>query len=204
MSLSEMFIKGKPIRFRYTAWMLALSNAYVYAFALYTRKSNKEKTSESSLGLIGNVVVGLLQIVKKEYHAVYIDNFFASFNLLAYLNDTGYYACGTMRENRTGNCSLVDKKVVGKKERGWYELWFEENKQVCFIRWNGNQAVTMGSNFLAVDLVGHVSHFSRKEIKIQVSQHHKKTSHNNIFFQFQKNCMKLWSQNQKKYPMTMN
>ena len=47
----RMFCKGKPIRFGYKAWTLALSDGYVYAFDLYTGKSNKEKTSESSLGL---------------------------------------------------------------------------------------------------------------------------------------------------------
>ena len=94
----------------------------MYAFDLYTGKSNKKKTSESSLGLGGNVAVDLLQIVEKEYYAVYFDNFFAFFYLLAYLNEAGYYGCGTMRENGTGNCPLVNKKVVGKKEGGWYEL----------------------------------------------------------------------------------
>ena len=135
----------------------------MYAFDLYTGKSNKEKTSESFLGLEGNIVVDLLQIVEKEYHTVYFENFYASSDLLAYLNDAGYYACGTMQENHTANCPLVDKKVVGKKEREWYKSWFEENNQVCIIRWNDNQAVTMGSNFLALDPVDHVSHFSRKK-----------------------------------------
>ena len=48
---TRMFCKGKPISFGYKAWTLASSDGYVYAFDLYTVKSNKEKTSESSLGL---------------------------------------------------------------------------------------------------------------------------------------------------------
>ena len=48
---ARIFCKGKPIRFGYKAWTLALSDGYVYAFDLYTGKSNKGKTSESSLGL---------------------------------------------------------------------------------------------------------------------------------------------------------
>ena len=105
-------MKGQPIRFGYKVWMLASSDWYVYPFdLLYISGSNKEKTSESAFGLGGNVVVDLLQMVEKEYYAVYFDNFFASFDLLTYLNDAGYYACGTMRENCTENCPLVNKKV---------------------------------------------------------------------------------------------
>ena len=88
---AKICMKCKPIRFGYRAWSLASSDEYVYAFNLYTRKSNKEKTSESSLGLGGSVVVDRLQIVENEYYAVYFDNFLASFDLLAYLNDAGYY-----------------------------------------------------------------------------------------------------------------
>ena len=74
---TRMFMKGKSIRCGYTAWALASSDGYAYAFNLYTGKSSKEKILESSFGLGGNVVVDLLQTVKKEYHAVYFDNFFA-------------------------------------------------------------------------------------------------------------------------------
>ena len=114
---ARMFRKGKLIRLGYKAWTLASSNGYVYAFDLYTGKSNIEKTYESSLGLGGKVVVDLLQILEKEYYAVYFDNFFASFDLLAYLNDAGYYACGTMRENRTANCHLVEKNLLVRRKR---------------------------------------------------------------------------------------
>ena len=48
---ARMFCKVKPIKFEYKAWTFASSNGCVYAFDLYTRKSKKEKTSESCLGL---------------------------------------------------------------------------------------------------------------------------------------------------------
>ena len=108
----------------------------MYAFDLYTGKSNKKKTSESSLRLSKNVVVDLLQIVKKKYYAVHFANFFASFDLLAYLNDAGYYAC-VQRKTIALKIVLwwIKKLLVRKKEDGgWYELWFEENNQVCVIR----------------------------------------------------------------------
>ena len=63
---TRMFCKGKPTRFGYKAWTLASSDWYVYAFDLYTGKSNKEKSSESSLRLGGKVVIDLLQIVEKD------------------------------------------------------------------------------------------------------------------------------------------
>ena len=47
----RMFCKGKPIRFGYKAWTFALSDGYVYAFDLYTKKSNKEKLLRAALDL---------------------------------------------------------------------------------------------------------------------------------------------------------
>lgn len=168
---ARMFIQGKPIRFGYKAWTLASSDGYVYAFDIYTGKSSKAKLSEYTFGLGGDVVVQLLQTVEREFHAVYFDNFFTSFDLLAQLRKLGYYACGTMRENRTGHCPLADKKVVGKEQRGWYESRFEKKNQVCITRWNDNKAVTVGSNFLDVEPISTVSRFSRSERKrVQVSQ----------------------------------
>ena len=38
------------------------------------------------------------QNCRKKVHAVYFDNFFTSYDLLACLRDAGYYACGTMKE----------------------------------------------------------------------------------------------------------
>ena len=126
--LERMFMKSKPIRFGYKAWTLASSDGYMYAFDLYTGKSNKKKTSDGSLGLSRNVVVDLLQIVEKKYYAVYFANFFASFDLLAYLNDVGYYTCV--------QCKTIALKIVlwwikkllvrKKEDEGWYKSWFEK------------------------------------------------------------------------------
>ena len=133
----------------------------MYAFDLHTWKSNKEKTSESSLGLGGKVVVGLLQIVEKEYHAVYLDNFFVSFPLLFTMT------LNTMLVVQCEKIALqivllwIKKLLVRKKEDGT-SRGLKRNNQVCFIRWNDIQTVTVGSNFLAVYPVGRVSRFSRR------------------------------------------
>lgn len=166
---AKMFIQGKPIRFGYKAWTLASSDGYVYSFDIYAGKS--ARSSETSLGLGGNVVVNLLEHVEVSFHAVYFDNFFTSFDLLKHLKELGHFACGTMRENRTGNCPLQDKKAVGKKSRGWYEFKFEEEKEICITRWNDNKAVIVGSNFLGIEPISSVSRFSRSERKkVQVGQ----------------------------------
>ena len=168
---AKMYIKGKPIRFGYEAWTLASSNGYVYFFDLYTGKSDNEKTSESTLGLGGKVIVDLLNNVDGNYHAVYFDNFFTSYDLLSNLKKDEYFACGTMRENCTGNCPLQEKKLVEKKARGWYEYKFEEEKEICITRWNDNKAVTVGSNFIRVEPVTNFLRFSRSERKhVQVEQ----------------------------------
>ena len=76
-----------------------------------------------------------------------------------------------MRENRTGNSPLQDKKSVEENARGWYKYKFEEEHEVCITRWNDNKAVTVGSNFIGVEPVANVSRFSRSERKnVQVEQ----------------------------------
>ena len=96
---AKMFIQGKPVRFGYKARTLGSSDGHVYAFDIYTGKSKADHTTDSSLGLGGKVVTQLLQIVDNGFHALYIDNFFTSFDLLCHLTKSGFHACGMMREN---------------------------------------------------------------------------------------------------------
>ena len=113
---AKMYIQGKSIRFSYKASTLASSNGFVYSFHINTGNLNYDKTSESTLGLGGKVVVDLLNNVDGDYHAVYFDNFFTSYDLLSHLKKDEYFACGTMRENRTGNCPLQEKNQSKRKQ----------------------------------------------------------------------------------------
>ena len=100
-----------------------------------------------------------------------LTTFFTSFDLLCHLTKSGFYACGTTRENQTGGCPLQSKKTAESKERGWYEEKFQANKKICITRWNNNKAVTVGSNVLGAEPSHTAVRYNRKERKhVQIKQ----------------------------------
>lgn len=100
----KMFIRGKPIRFGYKYWCLCSSNGYLYKLIPYAGASEKNNRMYS---LGENVVLQLLSVVEKpNQHTITFDNFFTSFKLMCHLTTLGYFATGTVRENRTGNATI--------------------------------------------------------------------------------------------------
>lgn len=63
----------------------------------------------------------LQPVVNKNEHVVFFENFFTSQELITDLTKNGFRVCGTIRDNRTGKCSLLSKKELEKKARGSYD-----------------------------------------------------------------------------------
>lgn len=164
----KMYIKGKPVRFGFKLWCLCSSDGYLYKFVPYAGAS-KEK---STVGLGGQVVLDLLSIVEKpENHQIFFDNFFSSYKLFTVLSEKGFYATGTIRENRTNNCPLESTKSIAKKERGTYDTVYDEGTRISLVRWNDNSVVTAISNQFNSDPLSFTKRYSRKEKKeINVDQ----------------------------------
>lgn len=95
---------------------------------------------------------------------MYFDNFFSSNNLLALLADKGYFALGTVRDNRIAKCPVMSQKKIGKMKRGTYDNVFDKNK-INVIRWNDNSVVTIITNFGTTEPVKNMKRYSRKEKK---------------------------------------
>ena len=122
----KTFIKGKPVRFGFKIWCLCSSNGYLF-YSLPYGGSQQHKT-KSNIGMGGDVVMNLLSVVKNPFHhQIFFDNFFSSFKLFVALKNKGFFATGTIRDNRTNNCPLESIKTIGKKETGTYDHAFEEN-----------------------------------------------------------------------------
>ena len=121
---AKMFIRGKPIRFGYKNWVLALSDDYPYKFGTYTGAC---KTKDSSKPLGSQVVFNLLSIVEKPAcHGVYFDNFFTLYLLLRDLHEKGFGALGTIRESRSMKCPLRPSKSVENEKRGFFDYRSDE------------------------------------------------------------------------------
>lgn len=132
----KMFIRGKPIRFGYKYWVLASATGYCYFFIPYTGAS---ANNNADYGLGENVVLRLLEnVTDPTQHNVTFDNFFTSHKLLCTLTQKGYFATGTVRDNRTNHALLDDPKLMRRKPRGSSDFCFDKNNKIIAVRWNDN------------------------------------------------------------------
>lgn len=132
----KMFIKGKPIRFGYKYWCLASDEGYLYQFMPY---AGATKQDNSQLQLGERVVLSLLSHLDvPAKHTVTFDNFFTSHKLLTRLSGDGFFALGTVRENRTNHAPLMDVKKMRKQPRGTSDFCFDVDNSIIAVRWNDN------------------------------------------------------------------
>nr|CAI5846111.1 unnamed protein product [Callosobruchus analis] len=126
------------------------------------------KITHSNLGPGGDVVMSLLSVVKKPVnHQIFFDNFFSSFKLFVHLKNNGYFATGTIRENRTNKCPTENCKSFAKRKRGSIFQHMNLNRKF------NNSVVTVASNVYNVDPVQNVKRYDRKEAKnINIPQPH--------------------------------
>lgn len=160
----KMFLKGKPVRFGYKVWCLCSCEGYLYNFDIYTGKSMEKSVD---LGLGGDIVTSLLKVVEiPSNHIIYFDNFFTSHSLLAELSKMGFYATGTIRDNRIGKCPITQVKKMKKEDRGTFDSAFDTKHGISVVRWNDNSVVTMATNWDKIYPLSMAKRYSRKEKKI--------------------------------------
>lgn len=173
----KQFIRGKPIRFGYKVWSLNTKDGYLVNFELYQGKSPKANTDyETLFGKAASPLLVLLDEMPPEkrnlrYH-FYMDNLFSNSALFSFLTFRGYFAIGTIRENRIANqCPLSSKKLFAKKNRGYFESAIEKTDGQLYVRWMDNAVVTMLSSSCGTQPIGQVKRFSQTQKKnIMVQQ----------------------------------
>lgn len=167
MHPAKMYMRGKPIKFGYKIWCLCSSNGYLYNFSPYVGKSEVEQ------GPLGQRVISkLTSVLHKddiEDYEIFFDNFFTSVPTLIMLKDRKLKASGTVRENRTNKCPLMNSKVMEKNtERGHIDYRYDTNNEILVVKWNDSKAVSVATNYSTVTPTGKAKRFSSKEKK-QVS-----------------------------------
>ena len=118
---TKRFIRGKPIRFGYKNWVLSGADGYCYSFDTYcdakTKADSNVKSTEDRLPLGSQVMMELLNSVcDPSDHVVLFDNFFSSYDLFVALKNQGFWATGTLRENRLRKCPILPAKELKKQE----------------------------------------------------------------------------------------
>ncbi|KRX22247.1 Calcium uptake protein 3, mitochondrial [Trichinella nelsoni] len=111
-----MFLKGKPIRFGYTVWMLCGNVGYPYHMIIYQGKEIHASKVPLSTRVISTMVDIIQESSNTTRHTLYFDNFFNSYDLLVNLSGLKMRAIGTIRPYRrngadaTAYCVLSNNK----------------------------------------------------------------------------------------------
>lgn len=162
----KQFIRNKPVRFGYKAWVLATKLGYCIHTDIYMGKND---TFDPKLGLGGSVVMNLTSKLRESYpetpFSVYFDNFFNCPTLLAKLKESNFLATGTVKVDRTDQCPLDDKVVMKKQARGSFDSRINKKDNICAVRWHDNSVVTLLSTEYGVQPVRAAQRYSRTEHK---------------------------------------
>nr|CAH7747080.1 unnamed protein product [Callosobruchus chinensis] len=131
-----------------------------------------DKNDKITLPLGSRVVLDLLDIVSvPSDHVVFFDNYFSSYGLLKLLKERGQRATGTVRDNRTKKCPLLEPKAFKKQERGYFQHMYDGVAGLLFVRWHDNSTVTMVTNYGSLEPLNHVKRWSKNaNKKVQIPQ----------------------------------
>ncbi|XP_050296479.1 piggyBac transposable element-derived protein 4-like [Anthonomus grandis grandis] len=99
-------------------------------------------------------------------YELYMDNLFSNPALYSYLQFRGYSATGTIRENRIPKqCSLTNKKMFVKIDRGFFETAMEKSDGHLYVRWMDNSVVTMMSTSHGAQEIEQLKRYSQQQEK---------------------------------------
>lgn len=139
-NLMKQYIKSKPIKWGFKAWLRAGSQSgFVYQFEPYTGKKLKPE-----VGLGEEVILTLAEQLIGTGCEFYFDNFFTSPKLLSILHANGINATGTCRRDRVG----LPQNVRSDKEmkRGDIDSHQSSDQKLNFVKFHDTKPVYLVSN----------------------------------------------------------
>lgn len=167
----KQYMKAKPKKWGYKAFVLCGSDGIVYNWELYSGAVDHDPDLPD-VGISGNVVLRLAKIVpRNDYHKIYFDNWFNGLQLQIELQKIGILSLGTVRPNRLEGCSFTDDKEMRKKGRGYVEerKAVVEGVELLAIKWYDNKPVTLLSSFVGAYPTTQVKRWdSKSKAKVDV------------------------------------
>ena len=162
----KQFIRNKPVRFGFKAWVLALVTGYCVSFTLYQGKGDY---SDENRGLGESVVMYFWKILSIAFPATtfsfFCDNFFTSTRLISIMTKKKTLVTGTARVNRIGKCPLEAVQNYKKKSQKSFSSKFNKKHRIFACRWKDNNVVTMLSNQFGAKPTKKAERYSRKQHK---------------------------------------
>lgn len=84
-------------------------------------------------------------------------------DLLFILKKKHFFATGTVRDNRTGNCNLKSLKLMAKEPKGTFDFTFDYENEIGAVRWCDNAVVTIMSNVDTIEPIHAAKRYDRKQ-----------------------------------------
>ncbi|XP_008581641.1 PREDICTED: piggyBac transposable element-derived protein 1-like [Galeopterus variegatus] len=170
---SDQFLNGKPIRIGYKIWCGTTTRGYLVWFEPYQEEATIKADKDLDLGLGGNLVMNFADVLLERgqypYHLCF-DSFFTSVKLMSALKKKGVRATGTICENRTEKCPLMNAEHMEKMKRGYFDFRVEENDEIILCCWHGDGIISLCSNAVGIEPVNKINCFAADEEISQISQ----------------------------------
>jgi hypothetical protein len=139
----KQYLRSKPTRWGYKVWCLAC-DGYLLSFDVFKGKQQRQSDNAS----LHDTVLNLVRSYANRGHILYLDNLFPSPTLFDDLQHMGIRACGTLRPNRKGLPS--DLQRVGKQlPKGGVATW--QRGELGCLAWHDRQVVYLLSNHTDID-----------------------------------------------------
>ncbi|KAB1261875.1 PiggyBac transposable element-derived protein 1 [Camelus dromedarius] len=170
---SDQFLNGKPIRIGYKIWCGTTTQGYLVWFEPYQEESTVMAGKDLDLGVGGNLVMKFADVLLERGHYPYhlcFDSFFTSVKLVSALKKKGVRATGTIRENRTEKCPLMNAEHMKKMKRGYFDFRVEENDEIIVCRWHGDGIISLCSSAVGIEPVREIQGYASDEESPQISQ----------------------------------
>lgn len=161
----KQHIHGKPVRFGFKIWSLNTStDGYCCQFEPYQGAGTGMKIPQ--LGLGGSVVVDLVSKLPRDLHYhIFADNFFSSLTLVDHLTLSSIGYTGTIRENRTQKCPVMETKKLSKLKRGEFDFRQDTANGLILVKWHDNAIVSVVSNCDGIEPLRSATRWSAKDKK---------------------------------------
>ncbi|XP_025772751.1 piggyBac transposable element-derived protein 1 [Puma concolor] len=170
---SDQFLNGKPIRIGYKIWCGTTTQGYLVWFEPHQEESSVMVDKDLNLGLGGNLVMHFADVLLERgqypYHLCF-DSFFTSVKLVSALKKKGVRATGTIRENRTEKCPLMNVEHMKKMKKGYFDFQVEENEEIILCRWHGDGIISLCSNAVGIEPASELSCCADDEEIHQIAQ----------------------------------
>lgn len=159
----------KPHKWGYLNYVLSGASGFSYDFDIFTGKHRTDLPENCpDLGASGNVVIRLVDTVPKNLnYKLFIDNWYTSLPLMAYLHTNGIPPLGTIQLNRAKDIDLPSTKELLKNSRGYcIEKCTEVNEvELSVTSWVDNKVVSLCSSYVGKEPMDIAKRYSKEQKK---------------------------------------